>query len=166
MNHEFTFNGQRKDEEVVEIVKNHPFVLLWPGLQAILAITIGADIMIFFPSSQISGVLLLIFIVIGIGIFGRAFYNYSQSVLIVTNQRLLNVHQDGFLKRKITETELDKVQDVSSETKGLLKVMLKFGDLIIRTAGATAGTEIIVSNIANPYEVQQRIASKHKPINS
>lgn len=156
--HQFTFNGQRKGENVVEVVKNHPFVLFWPGLQAVLSIAVGAAIMIFFSSSQISGVLLLVFIVVGLGIFGRSYYNYSQSVLLVTNQRLLYVHQDGFLKRKITETDLEKIQDVSSETKGLFKMMLKFGDLVIRTAGATAGTEIIVNDIANPYEVQQRIA--------
>lgn len=156
--HEFSFNGQRQDEKVTEVVKNHPFILFWPGLQAVLACAIGAGIMIFFPGSQISGVLLLVFIVVGIGIFGRAYYNYAQSVLIATNQRILYVHQDGFWKRKITETDLNKIQDVSSETKGPLKSMLKFGDLVIRTAGATAGTEIIVSDIPNPYEVQQRIA--------
>ena len=158
MNHEFSFNGQRKDEEVVEVVKNHPFVLFWPGLQTVLSCAVGAAIMIFFSSSQVSGPLLLIFIVIGLGIFGRSYYNYSQSVLLITNQRLINVYQDGFWKRKITETELDKIQDVSSETKGLFKIVLKFGDLVVRTAGASAGTEIQVKNIANPYEVQQRIA--------
>jgi len=156
--HEFSFNGQRENEKVVEVVKNHSFVLFWPGLQAVFACAIGAGIMIFFSGSQISGVLLLIFIVIGIGIIGRAYYNYAQSVLIATNQRLLYVHQDGFWKRTITETDLNKIQDVSSETKGFLKSMLKFGNLIIRTAGATAGTEIIVNDIPNPYEVQQRIA--------
>jgi len=156
--HEFSFNGQRKDEKVMEVVKNHPFVLFWPGLQTVIAWAIGAAIMIFFTESQIAGVLLLVAIVIGIGMFGRAYYNFSQSVLLITNQRLLNVHQEGFWKRKITETELDKIQDVSSETKGLFKIMLKFGDLVVRTAGATAGTEILVNNIPNPYEVQQRIA--------
>jgi hypothetical protein len=156
--HEFSFNGQRDGEKVMEVVKNHPFVLFLPGLETVLAFAIGAAVMIFFTESQISGVILLVAIAVGLGIFGRAYYNYSQSVLLITNQRLINVHQDGFLKRKIIETDMDKIQDASSEVKGLFKVMLKFGDLIIRTAGATAGTEILVENIPNPYEVQQRIA--------
>jgi hypothetical protein len=37
-------------------------------------------------------------------------------------------------------------------------MMLKFGDLVIRTAGASKGEELVVHNIANPYEVQQAIA--------
>lgn len=142
----------------MEVVKNHPFVLFWPGLQAVFFFILGAATIIYFSSNQIAGVFLLVFIAVGLGFFGRAYYNFSQSVLLITNQRLINVQQNGVWIRKITETEIDKIQDVSSETKGLFKIMLKFGDLVIRTAGATAGTEIQVKNIPNPYEVQQRIA--------
>ncbi len=156
--HEFSFNGQRQGEEVKEVVKNHPFVLMIPGLETVLAITIGAAVMIFFSQYQISGVILMVGLIVGIAIFSRAYFNFSQSVLLITNQRVINVHQDGFLKRKITETELSNIQDISSSTSGLFRMMLKYGDLIIRTAGATAGTEIMVQNIPNPYEVQQKIA--------
>lgn len=139
------------------VVKNHPFVLLWPGLKSIFFIILGVATIIFIDN-MLSGIVLLVCAVVGLSIFSRAMYNFSQSVFLITTERLINVHQDGFFKRKITETEIDKVQDASSETKGLFKMMLKFGDLIIRTAGATAGTEIMVENIPNPYEVQQRIA--------
>jgi hypothetical protein len=37
--------------------------------------------------------------------------------------------------------------------------MLKYGDLIIRTAGAREGGDIVVENISNPYLVQQKIAA-------
>jgi uncharacterized membrane protein YdbT with pleckstrin-like domain len=155
--HEFSFNGQREGEEVKMVVKNHPFVLLWPGLKAIFFIILGVATIIYIKNA-FAGVVLLVCALIGVGIFSRAMYDFVQSVFLITTQRLINVHQEGFLKRKITETDLDKVQDASSETKGLFKMILKFGDLSIRTAGATAGTEIMVKNIPNPYEVQQRIA--------
>lgn len=95
---------------------------------------------------------------ISFAIFFRAFYDYNQSMFVITNQRIINVGQKGFWKRKITETDLDKIQDVASETSGIWRTMFKYGNLIIRTAGASSGTEIVVENIANPYEVQQEIA--------
>lgn len=157
MNKEFTFNGQRPSEKVLLVVKNHPFVLFFPGLKTILALLIGISAIIFW-SSEYAGLVLLVCVLVAFAIFFRAFYDYSQSVFVVTNQRIINVDQYGFWKRKITETELDKIQDASSETSGILRTMIKFGDLIIRTAGVSQGSEIVVKNIANPYEVQQEIA--------
>lgn len=154
---EFSFHGQRAGEKVHFVIKNHPFVLFFPGLKAILLLVIGIGAILFW-SSGYSGVILLVCALVAFGIFFRVFYNYSQSMFVITNQRIINVGQDGFWRRKITETELEKIQDVASETSGLLRTMLKFGDLIIRTAGVSQGSEIIVKNIANPYEVQQEIA--------
>lgn len=155
---EFTFNGQREHEKVLEVVKNHPFVLFWPGLKAIFFLILGIATVLYI-SSQITGFVLVICALIAIGIFSRHYYDYSQSMFLITNQRIINVFQDGFWKRKIIETEISKIQDASSKTSGVFRVVLKFGDLIIRTAGTSEGGEIIVRNIPNPYSVQQRIAN-------
>jgi uncharacterized membrane protein YdbT with pleckstrin-like domain len=153
----FTFSGQRQGERVLSAVKNHPFVLFFPGLKAVVVLVAGISVYLFWPS-QYSGMVILIAILVAFAIFFRAYFDYSQSVLVITNQRVINVDQNGFWKRKITETEINKIQDVSSETSGLFRTMLKFGDLVIRTAGVSQGSEIVAKNIANPYQVQQKIA--------
>lgn len=157
MSKEFSFNGQRHGERVALVVKNHPIILFWPGLKTIIILILGISVMLFW-SSGYSGMLLLICALVAFAIFFRAFYDYSQSVFVLTNQRIINVRQRGFWRRKITETDLEKIQDVASETSGIWRTMFKFGDLIIRTAGVSQGSEIMVKNIANPYEVQQEIA--------
>ena len=139
------------------MIKNHPIILFLPGLKTILVLLLGISAMLFWSSSY-SGLFLLICTVISFAIFFRAFYDYNQSMLVITNQRVINVGQNGFWKRKITETDFEKIQDVASETSGIWRTMFKYGNLIIRTAGASQGTEIVVENIANPYEVQQEIA--------
>lgn len=161
MHDKFSFNGQRENEEVSYIVRNHPFVLFFPGLKTILFLVLGIATVMFI-SNQASGLVLVVCLAISLGIFARAYYDFSQSVLIITNQRLISVSQKGFWKRKITETELNKIQDVASNTDGFFRIMLKYGDLVVRTAGATQGGEIIVKDIGNPYEVQQKIAKLYK----
>jgi len=157
----FQFHGQRENEEVVSAIKNHPFVLLWPGLKSLFFLALGiASFLII--GNQIGGVVLVLMIIVAFGIIFRATYCYIQSVFVLTNQRIINVTQDGMLKRGITETEISKIQDVSSKTAGFFKMLFKFGDLIVRTAGAGIGGEIKVRNIAHPYEVQQKIASMRK----
>ncbi|MEK9155863.1 MAG: PH domain-containing protein [Patescibacteria group bacterium] len=157
MEKEYSFNGQRAREGVVAVIKNHPYVLFLPGLKAIVLWLLAAAL-IFSWSNEYSGLFAFILFVVGLSFLGRSYFVYSQSTLLITNQRVINIGQTGFWVRRITETELANIQDVSSHTSGVFRTMLKFGDLIIRTSGAAQGSEIIVKNIPNPYEVQQVIA--------
>ena len=154
---EFTFKGQRSDEEIEEIIKNHPFVMFWPGLKVVMLLAIPVLILIFFGASTLFSLATFVCVLVAVAIFSKAFFEYSSSVLIVTNQRVMNLEQKGFFKRKITETGLEKIQDVASDMDGMIKTSLNFGDLIIRTAGATKGEEIVAKNISNPYDLQQKI---------
>jgi len=154
---EFTFKGQRSDEEIEEIVKNHPFVMFWPGFKVVVLLAIPTLILIFFGASTLFSLATFICVLVAAAIFSKAFFEYSSSVFIVTNQRVMNLEQDGFFKRKITETGLEKIQDVASDMNGMIKTSLNFGDLIVRTAGVTKGEEIVAKNISNPYDLQQKI---------
>jgi len=160
MSKEFTFNGQRPDETVEEVIKNHPYVLFLPGIKAILFLAIPSATLIFFGASLGFTITTLICVPIALGVFFRAYYIYSASVLLITSQRVLYMDQANFFKKKIIETNLDKIQDVSSDMSGAIKTALGFGDLIIRTAGASQGTEIVIKNIPNPYQAQQEITKR------
>ncbi|OQA03813.1 MAG: Bacterial membrane flanked domain protein [bacterium ADurb.Bin400] len=156
MEEEFTFNGQRRGENVVAVVKNHPVILFWPGLKTVFFLTTAVAFTMFWRA-QPSGPAAMLLAICGLSIFAKAFFMFNKSLFLVTDQRVINIDQDGFWKHSITETEINNIQDVSSNTVGPLRTMFKYGDLIIRTAGASKGSEIIVKNIANPYEVQQCI---------
>lgn len=158
MDQEYTFNGQRPHEKILAVVRTHPFVLFMPGLKTIGFWAIAVALVLLW-SNQYSSLLAFVLFIIGLGFLARAYFMISQSSFIITNQRVLNVQQNGYFGRKITETELGNIQDVSSETAGALRTMLKYGNLIIRTSGTAAGNEIVVRDIANPYEVQQMIAN-------
>ncbi len=157
---EFTFDGQRADESVEEVVKNHPYILLIPGLKSVVALAIPIAVLIFAGATTLFTITFFAALLIVFAIFGKAYYEYATSVLIITNQRIIYLDQSGFLRRKIIETNLDKVQNVTSDTSGMVKTSLDFGDLIIRTAGANAGGEIVIKNIPQPYQVQQAISKR------
>ena len=154
---EFTFKGQHPDEEIEEIKKNHPFVMFWPGLKVVVLLAIPVLILIFWGASSLFSLATFICVLVAVAIFSVSYYEYSSSVFILTNQRVMNLEQKGFFKRKITETGLEKIQDVASDMNGMIKTSLNFGDLIVRTAGVTKGEEIVAKNISNPYDLQQKI---------
>lgn len=154
---EYSFNGQREGEKVKLLRRNHPFILVWPSIQALFFFALGILSFIQLGARPTSGLVLVICVLIGMSLASRSFYNFFQSVFIVTDQRLIYVDQLGFLTRKITETEIEKVQDVSSQISGLSRMIFHYGNLVIRTAGASKGDEIIVKNIPDPYEIQKQI---------
>jgi len=157
---EFTFDGQRADESVEEVVKNHPFVLFLPGLKCIFILLIPVAVLLFMGASTTFAFVTFISLLATFGIFGKAYYEYSASVLIITNIRIIYLDQNGLFKRKIVETNLEKIQDVSSDTSGVMRATFNFGDLIVRTAGSGKGSEIIIKNISSPYQVQQAITKR------
>lgn len=156
MEAEYTFSGQKSGEKVVEVIPCHPYILYPAGFRTVLVLTLVVAIFLFFPKFWIVGLVLAVIILI---YFINTFYSYKETIFIITDLRIFYIDQKGFFRRKITEVSLDNIIDISSDTSGFAKTMLKYGDIIIRTAGAREGGDIILSNISNPYNVQQRISS-------
>ncbi len=156
MEEEYTFSGQKQGEKVMEVIPTHPYTLYSPGFRTILVLSVAIGIFLFLPKMWLVGSILSLLILL---YFFNAFYSYKETLLIVTNMRVFSIDQKGFFKRRITEAELVNIVDMSSNMQGMTKTMLKYGDLIIRTAGAREGGDIVVENISNPYSVQQKIAS-------
>jgi len=164
MQEDYSFEGQRPGEEVREVVHSHPYVIYAPGLHSVLGLSVAAGVFLFFP---VVWYVALALVLISILYFMNAFYSYKETTSIITSERIFSVQQSGFFKRQIAETDLNKIVDVTSETHGFAKTMLKYGDLIVRTAGAREGGDIILKDIPHPYNVQQKIANigRYKDVN-
>lgn len=158
----FVFNGQRPDESVEEVVKNHWFVFFWPTVKSLILLAIPVAFFIFWGANIYFSIVTTVCVLMAFAIFFTAYYLYLCSVFLITSERVIYLYQISILKRKIIETNLDKIQDISSNTEGFAKNAFGFGDLVIRTAGAGQGNEIIIKNIANPYALQQEITKRTK----
>jgi len=71
--------------------------------------------------------------------------NYELDVFIFTNNRIICIEQKTFLNRAVWETTLDKVQEVTIETKWLLANLFDFWTLSIMTAGSTQSFDMTFS---------------------
>lgn len=81
--------------------------------------------------------------------------NHYLDVLVVTNKHIIDIEQIGLWSREISTLDLDKVQDISSKTQGIVASMLNYGDLEIQTAGSI--TNFIVKGIESPDSIRQEI---------
>ncbi|MEK7659517.1 MAG: PH domain-containing protein [Patescibacteria group bacterium] len=74
---------------------------------------------------------------------------------IVTDHRILDIHQLGLFKRNISELRLSKIQDVTVEIKGILSTFLNYGTVMIQTAGEIP--EFTFEQVPRPQQVKDKI---------
>lgn len=99
--------------------------------------------------------------VLSLLLFG--FVDYYLDVGIVTNERIVDIEQNGFFKRKIAELSLDQVEDVAAKVNGVLPTLFHFGDVEIQTAGTRPN--FLFDNIAHPYRISKIILDLHDAVN-
>jgi len=141
------------DEEIKLVVRKHWFILvgklftlfiflLLPlGLYLLVRTLSGfadTEVLATFGrmvdgSSLVFGTLLWFFFV---WIWGFIIWtDYYLDIWIVTNERIFDIEQRGFFRREISTFRTDRVQDITTEVRGLIPTFFNFGDIHVQTAG-------------------------------
>jgi len=109
-------------------------------------------------------VFLYAFYVLILWILGFVFWtNYYLDVWIVTNQKILDIEQVGLFSREVSILHLERIQDITTEVNGIVRTLVKFGNLHVQTAGQQR--EFIIHDVPNPDEIAKRVNEvlmKHK----
>lgn len=83
------------------------------------------------------------------------FIEFYLDMWVVTNDRIVDVEQNGLFSRTISELDLYRVQDVTVETNGFFPSIFKYGNVKVKTASQNMG--IIFHNVPNPNEIREAL---------
>lgn len=166
------FPGQQANEKVHLVFRQHWAVLLmklslWFALLiayfAIDYISIAylPNILdqAFIPLIQVFKIVFLMFLALGLFMI---FVLYYLNMSIVTNERIVDIEQEGLLHHTISELHLDQIQDVTAEVHGLPENLFDYGDVYIQTAGETQ--RFLFHKIPNPTKVTQLILDLYEQL--
>lgn len=92
-------------------------------------------------------------------LLAATFTNYYLDILIVTNQRVIDVEQLGLFARDVTSAPLQNIEDIKVEVIGILPSLLDFGNLHIQTAAAMR--EIVIYGIRHPNKIRDCVIAAH-----
>ena len=67
----------------------------------------------------------------------------------------MNIDQKGLFSRVVSELELEKIQDVTTDVRGMIPTFLNFGDLFVQTAAEQVRFRF--HNVPDPYAVKDLI---------
>ena len=110
------------------------------------------------------------FIIFALAIYGMVllaaffffFVDYYLDMWVVTGIRIIDVEQHGLFSRTVSEIPLERVQDVTTETHGIIRTLLGFGTIRIQTAGER---EFLIHDVPNPERVKEIILHEAKQQN-
>jgi Bacterial PH domain/Short C-terminal domain len=123
-------------ERIVHREKQHWFVFIWGARYTILAVVIagiGAVVQtnLSSPWREVLGWAAAILFIGGLLLLGWTILRYMNQEYVLTNRRVVEV--EGVLNKKVTDSSLEKVNDVVL-TQSIFGRIFGFGDLEILTA--------------------------------
>ncbi|MEK7534859.1 MAG: PH domain-containing protein [Patescibacteria group bacterium] len=156
----YSFRGQRSDETVALVTKQHIWLLMPIMLVWLVIILIIGIALLGFGASKITSIVIILTIIIGTLYSFYFWFMWNGCDYIVTNQRVIKIDQVSLFGRVISEAEIHRIQEISTEIKGPVRTMLNFGTVNIKTA--SDNSQLSLEDVTDPYDVQQAIVQIQK----
>jgi len=159
--------NQRPDEHVILFLRRHWFAILAVVFAFILLV--GTPLVVggwYFQETLenwmmnpiIGPILIIIGSIYFLSIWLFAFLEFTDYYLdtwIITNERIINIEQEGLFHRTASELDLAAVQDTTAEIRGILQTVFTYGQVYVQTAGEKGRFHF--KNIDNPEHVKELV---------
>ena len=144
------FRGQYDDEEVLYFFRKHPVVMRKGLILFMLAILLGT-LPSFLPNATLNYFYYGIGggFVLGILVALPAWINWYFSIFILTNQRFIQINQNGFFHRSVSDIGINHIQSINFQISGIQETVLGFGAVLVQTYLG----DILINNVHKPEKV-------------
>ncbi len=162
----YNLPGKLPNEKIIKIIRRDGFILFkklvlvavltgLPALVGLIMISLYPNLLngeISYPVLALgaSGYVLFIWLFLFF-----SFIDYYLDFWIITDERIIDVKQEGFFSRTVAELKLFQVQDVTSELQGFFEFVFKYGDVYVQTAGEVQ--RFTFRQVPNPEGIRDTI---------
>ncbi len=116
--------------------------------------TLGTD----FTNSVYAPILVLIagVYLLSVSLFFYSYFiDFYLDIFFVTNDRLVDVNQNNLFARTVSEVDLYRIQDITSEVKGIFQQLFDYGTITIQTAATEP--KFVVYKVPDPHGLRQKL---------
>ncbi|OGM14931.1 hypothetical protein A3A76_02265 [Candidatus Woesebacteria bacterium RIFCSPLOWO2_01_FULL_39_23] len=151
------FINKDPEEKVILFLRRHPVTnLSWVVLTFVLIIAPSfLTVMPFFDALPLKAgtLLILIWYLMTLTYAFQKFLDWFFSVNIVTDERIFDVDFYNLVYRKMTDANIDQIQDVTVQIGGGIRTIFNYGDVLIQTAAEIP--EIEFESVPQPDKVSK-----------
>lgn len=87
--------------------------------------------------------------------FYAQFIEFYLDLWIITNDRMIDIEQFGIFSRSVSEVDLFRIQDVTTNVSGLFATFFKYGDVSVNTA--SVNINIVARKVPFPNKIREEL---------
>lgn len=157
---------KKRKEEIKYVLRRHPVTFIKVVVFFILLLIIPVGI--YFLLNNIFPELLQNEAIYGsLVIFGSIYYlsiylffytyfiDFYLDMWVITDERIIDIEQKGLFSRTVSELDLIRIQDVTTDVHGIFPTIFNYGQVDVKTA--SQNVEILFEDVSNPAEVRNHI---------
>lgn len=149
------FETKDEEEKIILMLRQHPIVNVKWILVTLLLLTgptlLGVFGVFSYLPTGFSLVLSLSWYLVTSVYAIEGFLNWYFNVYFVTTNRVVDVDFYNLINKRVSDAEIEKIQDVSYSLGGVLRTILNYGDVFIQTAAEVS--EFKFAAVPNPERV-------------
>ena len=157
---------QKSYEHIVYVLRRHPItflpILILFIVLALMPIAVYLMINALYPTLfdgevvySISVLLASVYYLTIFLFFYARFVDYYLDMWIVTNDRIMDVEQLNLFSRTISELDLFRIQDVTTDVHGFFPTVFKYGNISVKTA--SQNINIVFQQVSNPNKIREEL---------
>ena len=151
------FETQEPEEKILMILRRHwitniPWVFI--GLVLFFSpLVLGSfPLLASFPSKFQFVFVVVWYLVLLMYVFEK-FLTWFFNLTIITDERIVDVDFINLTTKKVSDCDLDKIQDVSFTNSGAIGTIFNFGNVLVQTAAELV--EFVFEDVPNPAKVAE-----------
>ncbi len=158
------FEGESKEEITLFFLRAHSITNLSWILGTAAGIFLPVVNLIFFAISPIIdvpisavtvGLSLAAWYLVVFGVAFQQFVSWFFNIYILTNKQVVDIDFFGLFHRKVSQTTLGNIQDVTYSKAGIFQNFFDYGNLFIQTAGTAMHFEF--HGVPDPEGAQKQV---------
>lgn len=161
------FDTQDPEEQILMILRRHVITNI-PWLLISLVLIISPVVLTFFPLLESFPVKFrLVFVIVWYLVLlmfaFEKFLTWFFNMTIITDERIVDVDFINLTTKKVSDCELDKIQDVSFTNSGAFGTIFNYGNVTVQTAAEIV--EFVFEDVPRPAkvaEVLQKLRTEEK----
>lgn len=149
------FETKEKEEKIVLMLRQHPIVnLKWIFISILLFLCpsiLGKTGLISLLPAGYPLVIIMTWYLVTFAYAIEGFFNWYFNVYFVTTRRVIDVDFYNLINKRVSDAEIEKIQDVSYSTNGPMGTVFNFGSVLIQTAAEIQ--ELSFERVPDPEKV-------------
>jgi hypothetical protein len=149
------FETRDKEEKVILLLRKHPltnFSWIVVGVLMIVApIVLSAFPLLSFLPKEFQLIVVLGWYLITTALLLENFLTWFFNVNLITDERIIDIDFFNLIYKRVSDTNIDKIQDVTYTMGGVARTLFNYGDVFVQTAAEVPNFDFLA--VPNPNKV-------------